>query len=139
MDGTKVGILEQSYQVSLTGLLESKNSSGLKAKIGLEVLGDLTDETLEWGLANEKVGRFLVLSDFAEGNSSGTVTVGLLDSSGSWCGLASSLIRVGIVTPDETLMLTLMHRQIHRHRQTYFQSFSACESLKKQMQLQLCD
>jgi hypothetical protein len=46
---------------------------------------------LERSLANEEVGRLLVLSDFTKSHSTRSVTVGLLDTSGSRCRLAGSL------------------------------------------------
>ena len=49
----------------------------------LEVLGDLTNKTLEGELANQELGGFLVTSDFTEGDGSGAEAMGLLDSSGS--------------------------------------------------------
>lgn len=38
-------------------------------------LRDLTDETLEWQLANEQVGGLLVPTDLTEGDSSWAVSV----------------------------------------------------------------
>lgn len=51
---------------------------GLEAEIGLEVLGDLTNQALERKLADEKLGRLLVATDFTESDGSGPVTVGFL-------------------------------------------------------------
>ena len=39
VDGAQVGVLEESDEVSLAGLLESHNSAGLEPQVGLEVLG----------------------------------------------------------------------------------------------------
>ena len=47
MDSAKVGVLKQANQVSLRCFLQSHNSRGLESEISLEVLGDLTDESLE--------------------------------------------------------------------------------------------
>ena len=47
MDGAEVGVLEETNQVGLTGLLKSHHSRALKPQVGLEVLGNLTNETLE--------------------------------------------------------------------------------------------
>jgi hypothetical protein len=49
VDGSQVGVLEQRDEVSLSGLLKSHDGRGLESKIRLEVLGDLTNETLEAG------------------------------------------------------------------------------------------
>ena len=54
MDGAQVGVLEQANQVSLSGLLECHDSGALEAEIGLEILGDLADETLERKLARSE-------------------------------------------------------------------------------------
>jgi len=91
MDGAQVCVLKEANKVSLSGFLKSKNSRSLEAKVALEVLGNLTDETLEGELADEEIGRLLVPADLAKGNGSGTVTVGLLDASGGGGGLASGL------------------------------------------------
>ena len=91
VDGAQVGVLEQTNEVSLGGLLEGEHSGGLETKIGLEVLGDLTDETLEWELADEELGGLLVATDLTESDGSWTVTVGLLDAACGWGGLAGCL------------------------------------------------
>ena len=56
VDGAQVGVLEEANEVGLSSLLEGKNGRALESKITLEVLGDLTHETLEGELANEQVG-----------------------------------------------------------------------------------
>ena len=91
VDGAKVGVLKESDEVSLSSLLKGHDGGGLEAEIGLEVLGDLTDKTLEGQLADEELSRFLVTTDLTEGDGSGTVTVRLLDSSRGRSGLAGSL------------------------------------------------
>jgi len=55
VDGTKVGILEESNKVRLTGLLKSEDCRGLKTEVSLEVLGDLANETLERSLADKQI------------------------------------------------------------------------------------
>ena len=55
VDGTQVGVLKETNKVSLTGFLESHDSRALEAEVSLEVLGDLTNKTLEWELADEKL------------------------------------------------------------------------------------
>ncbi|GMR60804.1 hypothetical protein PMAYCL1PPCAC_30999, partial [Pristionchus mayeri] len=91
VDGAQVSVFEESHEVSLGGLLESSDSGGLEAEIGLEVLGDLTDKTLEGELADEKLGGLLVTTDLTKSDGSGTVAMGLLDSSRGGSRLASSL------------------------------------------------
>ena len=91
MDSTQVGIFEKTNKVGFGSFLQSKNGRSLEAKIRLEVLGNLTDQTLERKLADEKVGTLLVTTDLTKGDSSGTVTVGLLDSSSGRGRLTGSL------------------------------------------------
>ena len=82
VDGAQVGVLEETDQVGLAGLLEGHDGGALEAEVSLEVLGDLTDKTLEGQLADEKLSGLLVSSDLTESNSSWPVSVGLLDTSG---------------------------------------------------------
>jgi hypothetical protein len=59
VDSAQVCVLEQANQVSLSGLLKRHNCSALEAEIGLEILGDFTNKTLEGklegGLAESKL------------------------------------------------------------------------------------
>jgi hypothetical protein len=82
MDGAQVGVLEEGDEVGLDGLLESADGRGLEAEVRLEVLGDLTDKTLEGQLADEKLGRLLVATDLTESDGTRLVAVRLLDTSG---------------------------------------------------------
>ncbi|KAL7429413.1 hypothetical protein ACHAXH_001792 [Discostella pseudostelligera] len=91
MDGAQVGVLEEANKVGLSSLLKGKDGRALESKITLEVLGDLTHETLEGKLADEQVRRLLVATDLTKRDGSGAVTVGLLDASGGGGGLASGL------------------------------------------------
>ena len=91
MDGAQVGVLKETNQVSLRGLLESHDSRGLEAEVSLEVLGNLTDKALEGQLADEKLSGLLVTTDLTESNSTRAITMGLLDTSGSGGRLAGSL------------------------------------------------
>ena len=91
VDGAQVGVLEETNQVSLAGFLKGHDSGALEAKVGLEVLGNLSDKTLEGQLADEELSGFLVPPDLTESNSSGPVSVGLLDSAGGRGGLSCSL------------------------------------------------
>lgn len=66
MDGAEVGILEEGDEVSLNGLLQSADGRRLEAEIRLEVLSNLTDETLERQLADQKLGGLLVATDLTQ-------------------------------------------------------------------------
>ena len=91
VDGAQVGVLEEGDEVGLDGLLESADGRGLEAEIGLEVLGNLTDKTLEGQLADEELSRLLVATDLTESDGTRLVAVRLLDTTGRWCGLAGGL------------------------------------------------
>ena len=91
VDGAQVGVLEESDEVSLAGFLQGHDGGALEAEVGLEVLSDLTDKTLEWELADEKLGRLLVTPDLTKSHGSGPVTMGLLDASGGGGRFTGSL------------------------------------------------
>ena len=91
VDSAKVGVLEQSDKVGLASLLESHHRGALESEIGLEVLSNLTDQSLEGKLPQEELGRFLVSTDFTESHCSRPVSVGFLDSSGGGGALTGGL------------------------------------------------
>ena len=69
MDGAEVGVLEERDKVGLNGLLKSTDGGGLEAEIRLEVLSNLTNETLERQLADQKLSGLLVATDLTESDS----------------------------------------------------------------------
>jgi hypothetical protein len=78
--------------LTFSGLLECEDGRGLEAQVGLVVLSNLTNETLERKLADEQLGGFLVTTNFTESDGSGPEAMGLLDTGGDGHGsLASSL------------------------------------------------
>ena len=97
VDGAQVGVFEEADQVGLGGFLESHDGAGLEAKVGLVSLGDFTNKTLEWELAEEKLGGLLVATDLTKSNCAWSESVWLaLDLGGlgsgnlgselfSWC------------------------------------------------------
>lgn len=91
MNGAQVGVLEERDEVGLDGLLESADGGALEAQVGLEVLGDFTDQALEGELADEELGRLLVATDLTESDGTRLVAVRLLDTTGRWRRLAGSL------------------------------------------------
>jgi hypothetical protein len=68
MDGAQASVLKQRDEVSFAGLRQSEDSSALESEVVLEVLGNLTDETLEGKLADQEISRLLVLADFTKGD-----------------------------------------------------------------------
>jgi len=80
VDCAQVGVLKERDKVSLNGLLESTDSGGLESEIGLEVLSDLTDQTLKGKLSDQKLSRLLVASDLTESDGTRLISVRLLDT-----------------------------------------------------------
>jgi histone H3 len=91
MDGAQVGVLEETNQVGLASLLQGHDSRALEAQVSLEVLGDLTDQTLEGQFPDQQLGALLVTTDLTESHCAGPVTMGLLDTTSGWGTLASCL------------------------------------------------
>lgn len=91
VDGAQVGVLEQTDEISLAGLLQGHDGRALEAQIGLEVLSDFTDETLEGQLADEQLGALLVTTDLSQSYGAWPVTMWLLHSTGRWGTLTSCL------------------------------------------------
>lgn len=110
MDSAQVGVLKERDEVGLNGLLKSTDGRRLEAEVRLEVLSNLTNQTLEGQLADQELSRLLVTTDLTQ--SDGTycllgmvhrnnikieqrhtrlVAVRLLDTTGRGCGLAGSL------------------------------------------------
>jgi len=81
VNGAQIGVLEESDQISLTGLLESTNGSRLEPQVSFEVLSNFSHKTLEGQLPDEELSGLLVSPDLTESDSSWPVSVGLLDSS----------------------------------------------------------
>jgi hypothetical protein len=82
LNGSQVGVFEQGDEVSLRGFLESHNGRRLESQVGLEVLGDFSNQSLEGKLSDQELGGLLVLSDLSEGDGTGPVSVRLLDTTG---------------------------------------------------------
>jgi hypothetical protein len=91
MDGTQVGVFKQADEVCLNRFLKSADSGRLEAEVRLEVLSNLTNQTLEWQLSDEELSRLLVATNLTESDSSWLVSVGLLDTTGRGGRLAGSL------------------------------------------------
>ena len=72
--------------------MEGEDSGGLESKVSFEFLSDFSDESLEGELSNEELSGFLVLSNFSEGDGSGSISVGLFNSSSVGGALSGSLV-----------------------------------------------
>ena len=90
VDGAEVSVLKQTNQISLAGLLKGHDGRALESQIGLEILSDLTDQTLEGKLADQKLGGLLVSPDLTESHGTRSVPVWLLHATSSGSGLTSS-------------------------------------------------
>ncbi len=78
VDGAEVGVLEETDEVRLGGLLEGEDGRALEAQVSLELLGNLTDQALERELADEELSRLLVTTDLTESDGTRAVAMGLL-------------------------------------------------------------
>ncbi len=94
MDSSQVGVLEETHEVSLSGLLEGQHSRGLEAQVGLEVLGNLTNQALERELADEQLGALLILANLAQSDSAGPEEEGgsVREVEGRWEGPSNLVI-----------------------------------------------
>ena len=90
VDGAEVSVLKQTNQISLAGLLKGHDGRALESQIGLEILSDLTDQTLEGKLADQKLGGLLVSPDLTESHGTRSVPVWLLHTPSGRSGLPSS-------------------------------------------------
>ena len=88
VDGAEIGVFEKTDQVSFWGFLQSCDSSRLESQVSLEILGDFTNQSLEWQFSDEQFSGFLVSSDLTKSNSTRSVTMWFLDSTSSWCALS---------------------------------------------------
>ena len=91
VDGAQVGVLEQTDQVGLAGLLESHDGGTLEAQVGLEILGDFSHQALERQLADQQLGGLLVPADLPERHGTGPVAMGLLHAAGGGGALTGRL------------------------------------------------
>jgi hypothetical protein len=76
VDGSQVGVLEQTHQVGLSSLLQGQDCAALEAQVGLEVLGNLTHQALEGQLANQQLRALLVLTDLTQSHGTRAVSAG---------------------------------------------------------------
>ena len=91
VDSAKIGIFEKTNQVGLGRFLEGQDGRSLESQITLEILGNLTNQTLEGKFSDEEIRALLVSTNLAKGDGSGSVSVGLLDSSGGGGRLSGGL------------------------------------------------
>ena len=63
VNGSQVGVLKKTDQVTFSSLLQGQHCAALEAQILFEVLHSFPDEALEWHLADEQVRAPLVFAD----------------------------------------------------------------------------
>ena len=80
VDSAQVGVLEEADHVSLSSLLEGEDGRRLESEIVLEIVGDFSDESLEWELSNEELGGLLEFSDVSQGNGTWSESMWSLDT-----------------------------------------------------------
>ena len=92
MDGTQVGVLEKDQQgmPRRPPARQGRQIPGIEDH-SLKSWAISRTKTLEGELADEKIGGLLVPTDLTKGNSSRSVTVGLLHTSGGGGGLTCCL------------------------------------------------
>jgi len=81
MDSAKVGIFEETDEISFRCFLECGDGGGLESQFGLVILSDLADQSLEGKLSDEELSALLISSDFSKGDGSGPESMRLLDAS----------------------------------------------------------
>ena len=89
----QVGVFEQANQVGFRRLLQCLNRVALEAQIGLEILSNLANQTLEGQFADEKFGGLLVSADLPQRHGTWPVAVRLLDTSRGRSALSGGLSR----------------------------------------------
>ena len=92
VDGSEVGVFEESNEVGLGGFLEGENGGALETEVVLELGGNLTDESLEGELADKELGGLLETSDLTESDGAWSETMGFLDTTGGGGLLDGSLV-----------------------------------------------
>ena len=75
VDGTQISIFKQTHQVHFASLLQRADGGTLEPQVGFEILGDLPHQPLERQFPDQKLGGFLVTTDFSKGNSPGPVAM----------------------------------------------------------------
>ena len=79
----QVGVLEKSDEVGLCRLMQRKNRVGLETNVFLEILRNLSHQTLKGFFADEQFRGLLVTANFTKSNRPRAVAMGFLDAAGS--------------------------------------------------------
>jgi len=93
VDRAQIGVLEETDEIRFRRFLESAYSGALETQVGLEILGDFTNQPLERQLPDQQLGRLLVSSNFSKCYGTGPVTMRLLHATGGRRALPGRLRR----------------------------------------------
>ena len=74
VDSAQLRVLEDTHEVSLSGLLKGDESLRSESEIGIVVLADFADDPLEGRTRQQQISALLVPLDLAEGDSAGLVS-----------------------------------------------------------------
>jgi hypothetical protein len=66
VNSTQYSVLEQSNEICFSGFLKAAKSGALEAHIRTNFLSDLSHQSLEGQLADEKLGRLLKTPNFTQ-------------------------------------------------------------------------
>ena len=97
VDGAKVGVLEETDEVSFRGFLEGHDSRRLESEVVVESTGNFSDESLEWKLSEEEVSGLLISSDFSESDGTWSESVWFFDTSSGGGGFSGGLSGEGLL------------------------------------------
>lgn len=75
MNRAEVGVLKEAHEIGFGSLLKCLNRQGLKPEVRTEIARDLTNQTLEWTLADEELRALLVPTDLTQRNGARAVPV----------------------------------------------------------------
>ena len=84
VNGTPVGIFEESHKKALRSFLKSTDGGRLEANIRLEFLSNLTHKSSKWKLSDEQLGRLLILAYLPKSDGAWAIALRLLDAAGDW-------------------------------------------------------
>ena len=77
MDGAQVRVFKQSDKVCFSGFVKREERSRLEAQVRAKVVRDLAHDAVKGESGNKKLGRLLVLANFAQRDGSRTIATRL--------------------------------------------------------------
>lgn len=94
MNCAEIGVLEESDQISLCGLLQRQNGGGLEPELLFELMCQLPHQPLEGKLSDEQISTLLILANFADSDGPWAEPMRFLHATGCrrWRCLPSDLL-----------------------------------------------